>query len=196
MRRNYEKGQRAKKFMVYFIAFIMVSSAFGVVFFGFSGNSASSAQYDEFKFFNRQNFWSTTINGKDALFTYFPADVENINAEQNAINKLKNVIEIDITSDFNDTYAEQIALAQYQMGITLSNFNAFVRAGFTAKNNYNQPLITCNISTSFVPVIYFKSSNETKIYLQNDCIIAEAENVNDVIRIKDRIVYGIFGIIK
>lgn len=196
MRRNYEKGQRAKKFMVYFIAFIMISSAFGVIFFGFGGNSASSVQYKEFEFFNRQNFWSTTINDREALFTYFPADVENINAEQNAINKLKNVIEIDITSDFNDTYAEQIALAQYQMGITLNNFNAFVRAGFTAKNNYNQPLITCNISTSFVPVIYFKSSNETKIYLQNDCIVAEAEKINDIIRIKDRIVYGIFGIIK
>ncbi|MEK6948680.1 MAG: hypothetical protein AABX34_00555, partial [Nanoarchaeota archaeon] len=77
----------------------------------------------------------------------------------------------------------------------LFNFNIFVRNGFTAEQQ-NFPIITCNQSTNFVPVIYFKSSNATKVYLDNNCITAEALTQADVIRVKDRLVYGILGIIK
>ena len=196
MRRDYEKGQRTKKFMVYFIAFIMISSVFGVLFYGFTSSGKGELDYKDFKFINRGNFWTTNINGIEALFTYFPSDVENIKADGRVIDRLKNVAEIDVTSDFNDTHAEQIALAEYQMGITLNNFKIFARTGFTAQNKYKASTITCSNSTKFVPVVYFKSSNETKISLQDDCIIAEAAKKEDVLRLKDRIVYGIFNIIK
>ena len=196
MRRDYEKGQRTKKLMVYFIAFIMISSVFGVLFYGFSSSGKRELDYEDFKFINRGNFWVSNINGVAALFTYFPADVENIKADAKAIDRLKNVAEIDTSSNFNDTFAEQIALAEYQMGITLNNFNIFTRAGFTAQNKYKANIITCTNSTKFVPVIFFKSSNETKITLENDCVIAEAAKKEDVIKIKDRLAYGIFDIIK
>jgi hypothetical protein len=71
----------------------------------------------------------------------------------------------------------------------------FIRQGFTTENDYNFPVITCRDSTSVVPVIYFKSSNETKVYLENDCIIAESSTQIDFERIKDRLVYGMLGII-
>jgi len=51
-------------------------------------------------------------------------------------------VQIDITSDFNDSYAEGIALAQYQMGVSLNNFNLFVRSGFTAENQPGTLIIT------------------------------------------------------
>jgi hypothetical protein len=82
------------------------------------------------------------------------------------------------------------------MAITLNNFNIFVRQGFTAENDYNFPVITCEDPTNFVPVIYFRSFNETKVYMEDNCIIAEALRQEDVERIKDRMVYGILGIIK
>ena len=192
--RKQDKSDRTKKFMVYFIGFIMISSVFGVIFFGFS-NGGASIKYNEFKFFNRGNFWSTTIDGREAMFTYLPSDLEPIPAEYNAISNLKNKIQIDVTSDFNDTFAEGIALAQYQMGITLGNFNVFARPGFTTAEQ-NFPVITCNSSTQFVPVIYFKSSNVTRISMENKCIIAESATQADAIRLKDRLVYGILGIIK
>ena len=139
---------------------------------------------------------STNVNGREALFSYFPSDVELIPIDSETINRLKDKLEVDVTSEFNDTLSEAIALAQFQMGITLNNFNAFVRNGFTSENPSNFQIITCRDSTDFVPVIYFRSSNETRIYLKNDCIIAEAASDVDVIRIKDRLVYGILGIIK
>ena len=192
---RHRREEKGKKFMVYFIGFVMVASIFGVIFFGFGGNSMNSTREKGITFVNNGNSWSATIDGREALFAYVPSQVEQIPVEGNIIDRFKNAIEIDMTYDFNDTYAEQIALAQFQMGTTLNNFNIFLRNGFTSESG-NFPVITCEDSTSFVPVIYFKSSNETKVYLKNECIIAEAANELDVLRIKDRLVYGLLGIIK
>ena len=192
--RKRRDDKRVSKFMVYFVGIIMVSSVFGVVFFGF-GSNTQSMKYNGFKFVNRGDHFSVKLAGNYALFTYLPQDVEGIKTENNAIDRLKNVLQIDITSDFNDTLAQPIALAQYQMGITLNNFNIFLRNGFTDNNESDFPAITCNDATQFVPVSYFKGSNETKISLKNNCIIAEASDGRDIIKVKDRIMYGIFGIV-
>jgi len=185
--------------MVYFMAILMVGSLFGIIFLGFrSGGSAGAAtvEYNDLKFINRGTFWSTNLNGIEAFFTYIPTELELILTDDNAINRLKNLVELDITSDFNDTYAEGIALAQFQMGSVLNNFNVFVVRGFTRENTANFPIITCNTATAHVPVIYFKQGNVTKIYLENNCIIAEAGAHADIIRLKDRLVYGLLGIIR
>ena len=195
MRKHHDRADKTKKFMVYFIGFIMISSVFGIIFYGFSSGGAS-AEYNGFKFFNRGDFWSANIDGREAMFTYFPSEIEGIPADDNAVSRLKNTLQIDITSDINGTFAEGIALAEYQMGITLSNFDVFTRNGFTNQTKYNAPVITCNNATNFVPVVYFTKGNATRIYMQGNCVIAEAANNADVIRLKDRLVYGILGIIK
>ncbi|MBW2976627.1 hypothetical protein KY347_04230, partial [Candidatus Woesearchaeota archaeon] len=190
--RRKDDGGKWKKFLVYFIGFVMIASVFGVIFWG--GDSTVRMKYKDLKFVNKGNSWSTTINGKEALFSYLPPDAEDIAVNEDIISRLKNSIEIDVTSDFNDTFAESIALAQYQMGITLDDFNVFVRNGFSDEQA-NFEVITCEDSTDFVPVVYFQSSNETKVYLEDKCIIAEAANDADVLRIKDRLVYGLLGVI-
>ncbi len=190
-----ERSDIGKKIIVYFIGITMVFSVFGVIFFGFGAGSEGSVKYNGLKFTDKGNFWSVNVNGREALFTYLPDELASLNVENANVGKLKNVVQIDTTSEFNDTLAEPIALAQFQMGTTLFNFNIFVRSGFTAEQQ-NFPIITCNQSTNFVPVIYFKSSNATKVYLNNNCIIAEALTQADVIRIKDRLVYDILGVIK
>ena len=189
-----ERSNIGKKIIGYFIGIIMIFSAFGVVFFGFGAGSSGSVKYNGLKFTDKGNFWSVNVNGREALFTYLPDEATPVNAESSAVERLKNIVQIDTTSDFNDTLAEPIALAQFQMGTTLFNFNIFVRNGFTAEQQ-KFPVITCRDSTQFVPVIYFKSSNETKAYLDGNCIIAEASNAADFIRLKDKLVYGILGII-
>lgn len=183
--------------MVYLMGIIMVGSVFGVVFFGFgSSGGTGSVKYNDFKFVNKGSFWSTIVDGREAIFTHFPGDVESITIDGNVIDALKNRLEIDVTSDFNDTSAEQISLAGYNLGITLNNFNVFVRQGFTAENDYDFPVVTCGDATNSVPVIYFRSSNETKVYMEDNCVIAEALRQDDVERIKDRLVYGLLEIIK
>jgi len=92
MRRHHDKAHKVKKFMVYFMAILMVGSLFGIVFLGFrsGGSSSGSFKYNDFKFINRGNLWSTTVDGRGALFTYFPADVELIPVENVVTGILKN----------------------------------------------------------------------------------------------------------
>lgn len=189
-----ERSTIGKKIIGYFIGIIMVFSAFGIIFFGFGAGSGGSVKYNGLKFTGKGNFWSVNANGREALFTYLPDEAASINVESSAVERLKNVVQIDTTSEFNDTLAEPIALAQFQMGTTLLNFNIFVRNGFTSEHQ-NFPVITCKDATKFVPVIYFKWSNATNVHMENNCIIAEAANAADAIRLKDRLVYGILGII-
>ena len=188
------KSDIGKKIIVYFIGITMIFSVFGVIFFGFGAGSSGTIKYNGLKFTDKVNFWSVNVNGREALFTYLPDELALINVENAAIEKLKNVVQIDATSQFNDTLAEPIALAQFQIGTTLSNFDIFVRNGFTAEQQ-NFPVITCEDATQFVPTIYFKESNITDVHMENNCIIAEAANAADVIRLKDKLVYGILGII-
>ena len=190
-----ERSNIGKKIIGYFIGIIMIFSAFGVIFFGFGAGSGGTVKYNGLKFTDKGNFWSVNVNGREALFTYLPDELASLNAENAAIEKLKNAAQIDATSKFNDTLAEPIALAQFQMGITLNNFGVYLRSGFI-DNTSRFPIIKCEDSTNFVPVIYFGSANETKIYSDGLCVTADAANGADAIRLKDMLVYGILGVIK
>lgn len=190
-----EEKSIGKKIIGYFIGIIMVFSAFGVIFFGFGAGSGGTVKYNGLKFTDKGNFWSVNVNGKEALFNYLPDELASLNVENASIEKLKNVVQIDSTSEFNDTLAEPIALAQFQMGITLNNFGVYLRSGFIG-NTSRFPIIKCEDSTNFVPVIYFRSANETKIYLDGLCVRADAANAADMARLKDRLAYGILGIIQ
>ena len=196
MRRDVIRAEKKKKLLGLIMVVVMFGSVFTFIFFGFSsgGRSSGIVEYNGFEFINRGTYWSTVVDGRDALFTYLPDDLGFIFVNQDVIGRLRNKVQIDSTSEFNDTFAEPIALAQFQMGSTLFNFDIFVRNGFTSEQE-NFPVVTCNDASAFVPVIYFRSSNITKIYLDNNCIIVEAVSRADVIRIKDRLVYGILGII-
>jgi len=195
MRRHRDEGKK-KKILGIILGITMFGSIFTFIFFGFNtgGRASGAIDYNGFEFVNRGTHWSTTIDGREALFTYLPDDLGFIFVNNDVVSRLRDKIQIDTISEFNDTFAEPIALAQFQMGVTLNNFNIFVRKGFTSEQQ-NFPVITCDDASDFVPVVYFKGSNTTNVYVENNCIIAKASNPADIIRIKDRLVYGILGII-
>jgi len=193
--KRVNKRERNAKIMVFFMAFIMIGSVFGVIFFGYN-QQENKVKYNKVEFTQKESLWSVRINNKEAVFNYLPTDVEDIEIEEDVLNRLANLVEIDPTSDINNSFKEHIALAQHQMTLTLNNFNIYVRAGFTAENEFSMPVITCKDSTSNVPVVYFIESNQTKIYLKNNCIIAEGKDGFDFLRITDRLLYKILGIME
>jgi len=186
-----EKKSKWGAILVFFIAFIMISSIIGFIYSG----RTDTFKYKDLKFTRTQNQWYTVINNQRLIFNYFPTDVEQINLTQEITTILLNKPEIDTTSELNDTFAEEIALAQYNMALTLNNLNIYIRQGLTTNNTFNLPIITCKDATLAVPIIHFKQSNQTKITLENNCIIAEARNNIDILRIKDRLLYSMLGII-
>jgi len=189
------KDRKEKKqwWLILFIILIMVGTSVSFVFFGFGQNEVE--KYNGIKFARVQDRWEAKISGKNAAFSFLPSEVENIPFADSA-GRLKGKPEIDVTYDLNSTYKEAIALAQHQMGLTLAQYNIFARKGFTANNTFSLPVITCNVSTQNVPVIYFKYGNITGIHAENSCIIAEANSNAGFIKAKDRLLYGILGVVK
>lgn len=189
--------ERKRWGLIIFLVFIMIGTSFSFVFFGFSP-AAEKAKYNghSFTFSPGQNIWLAKINGKQAAFSFLPKDVENIPAFEGVSSKLIGKFEIDVTSDSNSTHKEAVALAQHQMGLTLSEYGVYLRKGFTANNTFNLPIITCDSATANVPVINFRYGNATNIHIKDNCIIAEASANTDFIKAKDRLLYIMFGVMK
>src|SRR3989344_5003626 len=190
-----EKKEKKKVGLILFIVMIMIGTSFSFVFFGFSGSS-EVVKYDDIKFVRKIDRWEAKINDRQAAFSFLPAEAENIPDADGSAKLLQNKFEIDTTYDLNSTYREAIALANYQMGMTLSNYNIFIRQGMASNNSFNMPIIKCTGATLQVPVVYFREGNSTRISVKDNCIIAEANSNADFIRIKDRLVYSILGVIQ
>ncbi|MBI2124551.1 hypothetical protein HYT92_02055 [Candidatus Pacearchaeota archaeon] len=189
------KGRKEKRKwgLIIFIVFIMIGTTFSFVFFGFQPQS-DVVKHNGMKFVRYADRWEAEINGKRAAFSFLPAEITDLNASDDFSKMLQNKIEIDVTYDSNDTYKESIALAQHQMGLVLSQYGVFMRKGFINNNTFNVPVITCNDSSANVPVVYFKTANSTNIRVENNCVIAEASSEVNFLKIKDRLLYGILGV--
>lgn len=193
-----KKQQRKKLFskegmLTLAIIFVMTSSVIGLMW---GDGSSNSMKYKDFSFLRVNNQWVLKTKTADFTFDFFPSEVESILIPAEAVQKLKGTVEIDLTYDINSSYAESIAAAQYGLEQNLRAFDVYIRNGFTSNSTYNMPIITCSDSTDIVPVIYFKDSNATRVFIENNCIILEAGSETDFIKIKDRLLYAFFGIVK
>ncbi|MBW2988688.1 hypothetical protein KY358_00055 [Candidatus Woesearchaeota archaeon] len=188
-----EKKSRWGAIVVFFISFIMATSIIGFLY----GGESDTVKYDEFRFRRTDIGWSARIGDKILDFSFFPSEVENINLSQDIVVSLLNRPEIDTTSELDSLFSEEIALAQYNMAVALNNIRVYVRKGAVEEDNeFGLPSITCEDATSSVPVIYFMRSNQTKVSLEDNCIIAEARSSVDILRIGDRLLYSMLGIIR
>ena len=191
-----EKKEKKRWGLIAFIVLIMVGTSFSVVvYYGFQSQS-QAAKYNGIKFSNIGNIWIASINGRQAAFSFLPADLADIKTSGNIFGTFQGKFEIDSTSEVNSTFKEPIALAQHQMGLTLEKYDIYLRKGFTSNNTFSLPVIACNNTIQNVPVIYFKFSNSTNINVNGNCVIAEASTATDFIRAKDRLLYGILGLMK
>ena len=194
MKKEEKNRLFSKKNMVSaFIIFIMVSSVIGFMW-GRSG-SVQKEEYKGMVFVLKENQWVIEINDMNFEFDFFPTETENINVSPSIASKMKNTLEIDSTYNLNDSQAKAIVLSQYRMSQILARLNIYLRMGLADENDFNLPIIDCDDATDLVPVLYFESSNQTKISLKGNCIIAESRNADDFIRIKDRLLYAILGVI-
>ncbi len=176
-----------------FLIFMVIGMSSGFVFFGF--NDGSKIIYNGHKFLYKGDHWEAKVNGVVAATTYAPEQVMGTEVPQELAPLLQNKVQIDATSDVNDSMKDWISLAQYQMGLTLAAGSVYLREGFL-QNGTSFPQISCEDASSFVPVIYFESSNETKASLEGNCVIVEARSGQEMILLKDRLLYAMLGLDK
>ncbi|HLC61323.1 MAG TPA: hypothetical protein VJJ52_07920 [Candidatus Nanoarchaeia archaeon] len=188
-----EKTPKIKWGAIIFLIVILVGLSVGSLFYGFAPTS-EKIKYNGLTFSTNGQIWTAKINGRKAAFSFLPAEVQNINSTGDFSKILTGKYEIDTTSEVNSTNKEYIALAEHQMGLTLGSYNIYLSKGFTANNSFGLPIISCSNATQYTPVIYFRHGNSTSISAQNNCVIAEASSDTDFIRVKDRLLYGILGV--
>jgi hypothetical protein len=196
MRRRYNKDNKSKKNLVLslFIVVIMTLSVGGYIMG--SGFDSTTVRFNGIKFVGGNNNWVAKINGQKINFEYLPENLLSINVTDSIIDKLKASPQIDFTSNLTDEYAESIALFHFEFLDTLSKTTKqYLRKGYTTDNEFDLPVITCSDATSFVPVIYIEKSNQLKISEINNCIILSYKNQDDIVAIKNRILFGMFDII-
>ncbi len=173
------------------IIFVMVSSAFGVMFGSFSNNT-NRIKYKDYTFiYQNDGTYRSKIDGKWYVFEFTPDALENIPYEEGI---LKHAPQMDITYDYGSDYVKDFALFSFQLKQTLSG-NKFVREGALAENEFGHEVITCADSTAQVPVVLLMVGNETKVYMDGNCIIAEASRREEIGVIRDRMLYEMLGVL-
>jgi len=197
MSKEYLPKQRFVKkknwWAIAFLIFMVIGLSSSFVFFGF--NDGGKVTYNGHRFIFKGDHWETKVNGVMAATTYAPDQVMTLDVPDEVASLLQGKLQIDTTSSINDSFKDAISLAQYQMGMTLAAGQVYLRSGFVS-NETSFPHITCQSATSFVPVIYFKSSNETKTTIEGSCIIAQAASGQEMVLLKDRLVYAMLGLDK
>ena len=188
-----ERTPKKKLGLILFLVIIMIGTSFSFVFYGFTP-SVEKVKYNGLSFSSNGQIWTAKINGQEAAFSFLPADVQDISVKDDFSKILSGKYEIELTSEVNSTNKEYIALAEHQMGLTLGSYNIFISKGFTANNSFGLPIISCSNATQYTPVIYFRNGNSTSISVQNNCVVAEASSNTDFIRVKDRLLYGVLGV--
>lgn len=174
------------------IAIIMVSSIIG---FMYSGDGGADFTYkDEFKFIRTNNnlFIYKDPNDNQFTFRYLPYELE----EFNITTSIKPPM-VYVSFDPNSSNIEMIALMRFELLDDLGKLDIFTKQGITENSSlYDMDIINCDYATPNVPVIEFISSNKTSITEYNNCIILEGKDRADIVRLKERLLYKILGILE
>lgn len=196
--------------MSIFILFIMVGSTFGFIYSYYQDeNSKQNFEYNGFELKTKNNMWTLDIGGKVLDFYNHPSQLESINLSERAKNELVNgnpiVVTFDPEDNLNNIYAQY--LDQVRLDLSLS-INAISAVTNKSELYAQLPQISCanktvaynegeSIKNYNLNIIYLKKSNETKITVaDNGCVILESQTAIGFLELKDRLVYGLFDVMK
>ncbi|MBN1156208.1 hypothetical protein JXA85_01200 [Candidatus Woesearchaeota archaeon] len=196
-------GRREKKpglfstrnIVALFIVAVMVLSGLGYMME--RNDSEDAFEYNGYKFDILNNMLTTKVGNMKLTFFSDPRYVDNINISPEILPLLKNSRMIYFTYNDSDILKEDVALVHYTIAEPVwKSLNLYVVQALTDENEYNYPVITCANATSAVPVIYFIHSNATGFVLEGNCVIANAFSKSDVYVLTDRLLFGLYGIMK
>ena len=184
-----------KVLMGLFIVAIMIFSVFGFVLS--YGSGQESLKYNNYKFVRTQLGVQTKINGENILFNFYPTQVEDIPIDEDARTALKNIKSLSITYDPGSEWAQGMAEIQFYLEQALPKTKeVYVERGLTDNEGYDLKEIQCKDATETVPVLHLQQADTTEIIFDNNCILAKAQQAQELYRINDRLQYIIYGVME
>lgn len=176
------------------IVIIMVSSVIGLMF---GKDSSSTVKYNGYVLTAKDNQWYLKTDKGEAGFDFLPSEVEGISFSADVKTRILSTKMVWLTfNPENDTkYMDVVRLS---FGEILGKHAGIYVADAALKNStkYALPIVTCANATAFVPVLEFIRGNETKVYIKDNCIVAKAESGADFIKLRDTLLYRLFGVIE
>lgn len=188
-----EKKKRLSGPALFAIVVIAIMTISGI---GFIWEGGAAFVYNEFKFKESREKFITEVDGKDVEFYIAPQQAEAINASKEAFWVVKNTKMAYMTSDYESRFKDSIARTEYELKKSLEKEGIYAVYAFTGENEFNITQITCENATISVPVIYFTNSTKTRIIYDSGCIIMESSYEVGFLALKDRLMYGFYGIIE
>ncbi len=193
------KDRAVKIITAGFIAFIMIASTLGFVM-NFSGEAlgGGTVYYNGYNFKPLQNGngYSFKVNDVELRSNFLPAEVSSIALDPEIVKLIKGTPMVRITSNFSSNYSDLIAYSAFELNNALKPLGLYVQVGFTESNTYNTEVISCGNATEFVPVLHFASADSPGIKLQDSCIVAASGDGPGFVKLKDRLIYGLYGVIQ
>ena len=167
-------------------------------------------KYNNFEFARQGDNWYTAVNkgGQpyQILMYYHPRDLEDIVVDSTvrdrffALKDNNGSIFITLDPDGSDN---KIVVAGVEIAkVTGTRFglldvptrSAFIKAPANASANTPTPIKTCKDANGTTMVIWLTLSDKNLVSAEGNCIILEAKSYNDTVKVADRLVYQLFGI--
>jgi len=186
----------AQAWMAMFIVLIMASSIIG---FLWGGGQEDAFEYGGISFEEIDDYYYAEINGKKARFYNFPSEILFFNMSQEVIDAIAGNVMVYITFDpdnLSRTDLSYIDLFRFELRKEFMDyFSMYAVDAVSAENSTYLPLyVTCANATAAVPVINLVSSNQALAEVSGNCVTIKGKNIDFIIA-KDRILYGLFGVI-
>ena len=168
-------------------------------------------KYNNFEFVKKKDgFWYTMVQkGPQPYwipFYYHPSELEDIPVEPDLRNKFFMIrdnngsIYITINPDAgNNTIViagveiSRITGSRYDL-LNVPTHSAFIKPPEETTTETGTPIVTCMHSNNKTMVIWLTLSNKNLAYSYDYCIILEARTYKDLVRVADRTMYHLLGI--
>ncbi|MGM5485180.1 MAG: hypothetical protein ACQEP1_04900 [Nanobdellota archaeon] len=185
-----EKRKRTSRmFFGIFTIIVMVGGGVGI-FANNMGNNNEETGYNDFSFTRTREGWITEIDGREMAFTSHPLELERYNVSDDVADTIRGSKGVILTNDPSSRLRNDIARAQQNLKKkTAIN----MRNAFNTESEYDVPVIGCANSTEEVPVIVFEQGNSSEI-TKDDCIHVRSATASDFMRLSERIVYELLGV--
>ncbi|MBW2990385.1 hypothetical protein KY348_01630 [Candidatus Woesearchaeota archaeon] len=213
--KNNSKEKKPLSSTAKFIIFcaILVILFLGIVFIPkfIQNANRDKYRYNNFEFIKRDDgFWYTFVQ-KGAQpywipFYYHPTELEDIPVEtflrakffEIADNNGQIYITLDPDSEDNQIVIAGVEISRITGGrydlLNVPTSSAFIKPPTESVTETGTPIVTCMHSSNKTMVIWLTLSDKNIAYSRNYCIILEAKTYEDMIRVADRTMYHLLGI--
>ena len=194
-----KKRKDSKKLMVILVSIIIVSSMIISIFAIVVDNqNQNSLDYNKHSFTVLDNGYKTKINGTYMDFYYYPSDLERISLSPGILSKIRGAQALAFAFDPNVNVTDNLLYVDTFRYDIQTQMDKPVYFGITGKSDKygSLPIVGCENATSYLPLILINIYADTGFNVSEEypnCIIMNGK-LKEILALKDRLVYGYYGI--